>query len=207
MEKLLYIALFAPLVGSLFAALYANSPKNIITGIFTSAMLGVSLVASLVLLSWVMTGNVVHVKMFDWIVIGNVDIPYGFVVDQVSAVMMVVVTLVSTMVHIHSIGYMDHDRSFNRFFSYLSAFVFSMMILVMSDNFLGLFIGWEGVGLCSWLLIGFWYHKEDKPLVKDVYNSPFSTLSPHSSISPAFAANEAFITNRVADLAMLIGIF
>lgn len=207
MEKLLYIALFAPLVGSLFAALYSNSPKKLMVGIFTSAMLGVSMISSIILLMWVMTGNVVHVRMLDWIVIGNVNIPFGFVVDQVSAVMMVVVTVVSTMVHIHSIGYMDHDRSFNRFFSYLSAFVFSMMILVMSDNFAGLFIGWEGVGLCSWLLIGFWYHKEDKPLVKDIYNSPFSTLSPHSSISPAFAANEAFITNRVADLGMLIGIF
>ena len=102
---------------------------------------------------------------------------------------------------------MDHDKSFNRFFAWLSAFVFSMMILVMSDNFAGLFIGWEGVGLCSWGLIGFWYHKEDKPKVKDVYDSPFSTLSPHSSISPAYAANEAFITNRVADLGMLVGIF
>jgi NADH-quinone oxidoreductase subunit L len=207
MEKLLYIALFAPLVGSLFAAMYGNSPKKLITGLFTSAMLGLSMIASLILLFWTMTGNVVHVRMLDWIVIGGVDVPFGFVVDQVSAVMMVVVTIVSTMVHIHSIGYMDHDKGFNRFFSYLSAFVFSMMILVMSDNFLGLFIGWEGVGLCSWLLIGFWYHKEDKPLVKDIHNSPFSTLSPHSSISPAFAANEAFITNRVADLGMLVGIF
>jgi NADH-quinone oxidoreductase subunit L len=145
--------------------------------------------------------------MMDWIVIGNVNIPFGFVVDQVSVVMMVVVTIVSTMVHIHSIGYMDHDKGFNRFFSYLSAFVFSMMILVMSDNFAGLFIGWEGVGLCSWLLIGFWYHKEDKEVVDDMYNSPYSTLSPHSSISPGYAANEAFIMNRVADLGMLVGIF
>ncbi|MCK9161773.1 MAG: NADH-quinone oxidoreductase subunit L [Arcobacteraceae bacterium] len=207
MENLLYIALFAPLVGSIFAAFFANYPKKLITGLFTSAMLGLSMIASLVLLSWVITGNVVHVRMLDWIVIGNLNVPFGFVVDQVSATMMVVVTIVSTMVHIHSIGYMDSDKSFNRFFSYLSAFVFSMMILVMSDNFAGLFIGWEGVGLCSWLLIGFWYHKEDKPLVKDLYNSPFSTLSPHSSISPAFAANEAFITNRVADLAMLVGMF
>ncbi|MFA6685791.1 MAG: NADH-quinone oxidoreductase subunit L, partial [Arcobacteraceae bacterium] len=104
MEKLLYIALFAPLVGSLFAALYSHSPKKLITGIFTSGMLGVSMIASLILLSWVMTGNVVHVRMLDWIVIGNMNVPFGFVVDQVSAVMMVVVTVVSTMVHIHSIG-------------------------------------------------------------------------------------------------------
>ena len=208
MENYLYIALFAPLVGSLFAALFGNTPKKLFTGLVTSALLATSLVASLNLLYYVFTtGNTVHVNMLDWIVIGNVNIPFGFVVDQVSVVMMVVVTIVSTMVHIHSIGYMDHDRSFNRFFAWLSAFVFSMMILVMSDNFAGLFIGWEGVGLCSWGLIGFWYHKEDIPRSKDIEKSPFSTLSPYSAVSPGWAANEAFIMNRVADLGMLIGMF
>jgi NADH-quinone oxidoreductase subunit L len=208
MESYLYIALFAPLVGSLIAALFGNTPKMLSIGIITSVLLGVSLVASLNLLYYVFsTGNIVHVNMLDWIVIGNVDIPFGFVVDQVSVVMMVVVTIVSTMVHIHSIGYMDHDKSFNRFFAWLSAFVFSMMILVMSDNFAGLFIGWEGVGLCSWGLIGFWYHKEDVKRSANLEQSPFSTLSPYSSPSPSWAANEAFIMNRVADLGMLIGIF
>ena len=208
MESYLYIALFTPLVGSLIAALFGNTPKKLAIGILTSGLLAVSLIASLNLLYYIFTtGNIVHVNMMDWIILGNVNIPFGFVVDPVSVTMMVVVTMVSTMVHIHSIGYMDHDKSFNRFFSYLSAFVFSMMILIMSDNFAGLFIGWEGVGLCSWLLIGFWYHKEDKPKVDDILESPFSTLSPHSSISPSYAANEAFIMNRVADLGMLIGIF
>jgi NADH-quinone oxidoreductase subunit L len=208
MESFLYIALFAPLVGSLFAAFFGNTPKRLFVGLVTSGLLAVAMISSLILLEYVFSsGTAIHVKMMDWIVIGNVDIPFGFVVDQVSVVMMVVVTIVSTMVHIHSIGYMDHDKGFNRFFSYLSAFVFSMMILVMSDNFAGLFIGWEGVGLCSWLLIGFWYHKEDKEVVKDIYNSPYSTLSPHSSISPGYAANEAFIMNRVADLGMLVGLF
>ncbi len=208
MENYLYIALFAPLVGSLIAALFGNTPKKLFVGILTSGLLGVSLIASLNLLAYVFTTeDVIHVNMMDWIVIGNVNIPFGFIVDQVSVVMMVVVTMVSTMVHIHSIGYMDHDTGFNRFFSYLSAFVFSMMILIMSDNFAGLFIGWEGVGLCSWLLIGFWYHKEDIKKSDDIYESPYSTLSPYSSVSPGYAANEAFIMNRVADLGMLIGIF
>jgi len=208
MENYLYIALFAPLVGSLFAALFANSPKKLFVGIITSALIGVSLVASVNLLYHVMTTQeIIHVKLIDWIVLGNVNIPFGFVVDQVSATMMVVVTMVSTMVHIHSMGYMDHDKSFNRFFAWLSAFVFSMMILVMSDNFAGLFIGWEGVGLCSWGLIGFWYHKKDVEKSDDIEKSPFSTLSPFSSISPAYAANEAFIMNRIADLGMLIGLF
>ncbi len=208
MENYLYIALFAPLVGSMFAALFANTPKKLFTGVITSGLLGVSLIASLNLLYYIYsTGEVIHVNMMDWIVIGNVNIPFGFIVDPVSVTMMVVVTIVSTMVHIHSIGYMDHDKSFNRFFAWLSAFVFSMMILIMSDNFAGLFIGWEGVGLCSWGLIGFWYHKADVEHSDDIEKSPFSTLSPFSSISPSYAANEAFIMNRVADLGMLIGMF
>jgi NADH-quinone oxidoreductase subunit L len=208
MESYLYIALFAPLVGSLFAALFGNTPKKLFVGLITSSLLAVSLVASLNLLYFIFTTEqTIHVRMLDWIMLGNVNIPFGFIVDQVSVVMMVVVTTVSTMVHIHSIGYMDHDKSFNRFFAWLSAFVFSMMILVMSDNFAGLFIGWEGVGLCSWGLIGFWYHKADVQKTDDMYKSPFSTLSPYSSISPSYAANEAFIMNRVADLGMLIGLF
>ena len=185
MDKYLYIALFAPLVGSLVAALFAQRPKYIFTGIFTSALIFISFVSSMILLVYVDMDRVVHVEMMDWISAGNISIPFGFVVDQVSVIMMVTVTLVSTIVHIYSIGYMEHDEGFNRFFSYLSAFVFSMMILVMSDNFVGLFIGWEGVGLCSWLLIGFWYKKH----------------------SASWAANEAFIMNRIADLGMLMGIF
>jgi NADH-quinone oxidoreductase subunit L len=186
MEMFLYIALFAPLVGSMFAALFGASPKTVIAGIVPSALLGISLISSSILLAYVLqTGGTVHVEMMTWMATGDLYIPFGFVVDQVSVTMMMVVTLVSTVVHIYAIGYMSHDKSFNRFFAWLSAFVFSMLILVMSDNFAGLFIGWEGVGLCSWGLIGFWYHKE----------------------SATWAANEAFIMNRIADLGMLIGIF
>ena len=186
MEKYIYIALFAPLIGSLVAALFSMQKKTLFTGIFTSFMLAVSMYASLYLLYFVYTSDsILHVNLFDWIVIGNLNIPFGFIVDEVSVVMMSVVTVVSTMVHIHSIGYMEHDKGFNRYFSYLSAFVFSMLVLVMSDNFAVLFIGWEGVGVCSWLLIGFWYHKE----------------------SATWAANEAFIMNRVGDLGLLLGMF
>jgi len=185
MELYLYTALFSPLVGSLIAGLFGASRKTSFTGLLTSGLLLTSFISSVILLTYVMAGHTVHVEMMTWIATGDLYIPFGFVVDQVSVTMMMVVTTVSTVVHIYSIGYMSHDKGFNRFFSYLSAFVFSMMVLVMSDNFLGLFIGWEGVGLCSWLLIGFWYHKE----------------------SATWAANEAFIMNRIADLAMLIGIF
>ncbi|HHH37948.1 MAG TPA: NADH-quinone oxidoreductase subunit L, partial [Epsilonproteobacteria bacterium] len=196
MEKFVYIALFAPLVSSLFAALYGMSSRKVYVGIIASLLLTTSFLASARLATYVyQTGGSIHVTMMEWIGAGDLMIPFGFVVDQVSVTMMTVVTLVSTVVHFYSIGYMDHDKSFNRFFSYLSAFVFSMMVLVMSDNFAGLFIGWEGVGVCSWLLIGFWYHKPD--------------VSPEEnpSISPSWAANEAFIVNRIADLGMLVGIF
>lgn len=186
MELLLYVALFSPLVGSLFASLFGASKKNIIAGVVPSLLLFTSFVASSILLAFVLsTGQHVKVEMMTWMATGDLYIPFGFLVDQVSVTMMMVVTIVSTIVHVYSIGYMDHDKSFNRFFAWLSAFVFSMMVLVMSDNFAGLFIGWEGVGLCSWALIGFWYHKE----------------------SATWAANEAFIMNRIADLGMLIGIF
>jgi NADH-quinone oxidoreductase subunit L len=186
MELYLYIALFSPLVGSMFAALYGAKPRTKIAGVVPSALLITSLIASTILLAHILsTGEIVHVEMMTWMATGNLYIPFGFIVDQVSVTMMMVVTLVSSVVHVYAIGYMDHDKGFNRFFSWLSAFVFSMLILVMSDNFAGLFIGWEGVGLCSWGLIGFWYHKE----------------------SATWAANEAFIMNRIADLGMLIGIF
>ena len=196
MEKFVYIALFAPFVSSIFAALFGMSPKKTFVGVIASLLLTTSFLASAFLAMFVyQTGGSIHISMMDWISAGDLKIPFGFVVDHISVTMMTVVTLVSTVVHVYSMGYMDHDKSFNRFFSYLSAFVFSMMILVMSDNFAGLFIGWEGVGVCSWLLIGFWYHKED--------------VSPEEnpSISPSWAANEAFIVNRIADLGMLIGIF
>ena len=196
MENLVYIALFAPFVSSMFSALFGMSPRQTFVGIIASSLLFISFVASAMLAFHVYTtGTAIHVTMMEWISAGDLTIPFGFLVDQVSVTMMTVVTLVSTVVHIYSIGYMDHDKSFNRFFSYLSAFVFSMMILVMSDNFAGLFIGWEGVGVCSWLLIGFWYHKADV------------TREENPSISPSWAANEAFIVNRIADLGMLVGIF
>lgn len=185
MEKYLYIALFAPLVSSLFCSLFAMSKKNILVGIVSSSLIAISTISSLILLCFLEDNEAVKSSMFEWISAGGLSIDFGFVVDRVSVIMMVTVGIVSTLVHIYSIYYMSHDKSFNKFFAYLSAFVFSMLVLVMSDNFAGLFIGWEGVGLCSWMLIGFWYNKE----------------------RASWAANEAFIMNRIADLGMLLGIF
>jgi NADH-quinone oxidoreductase subunit L len=185
MELFVLVALFAPLIGSLFAGAFAGTPKKLFVGVITSALIGAAFVSSAILLTEVLAGKTFALTIGDWIQAGGVDLKYGIIVDQISVVMMVVVTLVSTLVHVYSIGYMDHDRSFNRFLSYLAAFVFSMMILVMSDNFVGLFVGWEGVGVCSYLLVGFWYERN----------------------SATWAANEAFIMNRIADLGMLLGIF
>lgn len=184
--QLVYIALFAPLAGAIFATLIGHKQKCILAGIVPTILLGCSFTASSIIFMQIYTNNTpIDIDLFIWIATGNFYSSFGFNIDSISASMMVVVTLVSTMVHIYSIGYMKNDSGFNRYFSFLSGFVFSMMLLVMSDNFLGLFAGWEGVGLCSYLLVGFWY---DRPKAN-------------------FASIEAFVTNRIADLALIMGIF
>ncbi|MBF7067439.1 NADH-quinone oxidoreductase subunit L [Campylobacter volucris] len=180
MQNLALIALFSPLLSAIILGVFAFKPKKILLGYLAFVLILISAIASIVLFI-----NNAH---FDftlgaWISLLNVD--FGFKIDTITLVMMCVVGIVSTCVHLYSIFYMEKDEGFNRYFSYLGLFVFSMMFLVMSDNFLGLFIGWEGVGVCSWLLIGFWYQ-----------NRKYT-----------FAANEAFIMNRIADLALLLGIF
>lgn len=180
-----WLILFAPLFGSLFAGLFALGRKNIICAIVPIFMLTLALICAVFALFGVLESNSIAFSISEWIYAGRFGVDFGFVIDSVSIVMIFVVLIVSLCVHIYSIGYMAHDECFNKFFAFLSAFVFSMLVLVMSDNFLGLFIGWEGVGLCSWMLIGFWHNRK----------------------SASFAANEAFIMNRVADLGMLLGIF
>lgn len=182
---LIYIILFAPLFGSLFAGLFSFSKKNILSAIVPIISLSVALVSAFIMLFRIQDGYVEYLDIATWISTGHFNASFGFMIDGISMIMILVVLIVSLLVHIYSIGYMSEDKGFNKFFCFLSAFVFSMLVLVMSDNFLGLFIGWEGVGLCSWMLIGFWYHKN----------------------SASFAANEAFIMNRIADLAMLLAIF
>lgn len=182
---MLEIILFAPLFGSLFATLFAFGRKNIIAALVPTIALGFALICAFIALFEVAQNGAISVVLSEWIVAGAFQSDFGFVIDGISMTMILVVLIVSLFVHIYSIGYMAHDACFNKFFAFLSAFVFSMLILVMSDNFLGLFIGWEGVGLCSWMLIGFWHNRK----------------------SASFAANEAFIMNRVADLGLMLGIF
>jgi NADH-quinone oxidoreductase subunit L len=125
------------------------------------------------------------VNLFDWISVGSLQIPFSYQIDQLSLVMLLLITGVGTLIHIYSIGYMSHDENVGKFFSFLNLFVFSMLILVLGANFVILFIGWEGVGLCSYLLIGFWNKHTN-------YNN---------------AAKKAFIINRIGDLGFLLGIF
>ena len=125
------------------------------------------------------------VQLFDWISVGSLQIPFSYQIDQLSLLMLLLITGVGSLIHLYSIGYMSHDANVGKFFSFLNLFVFSMLILVLGSNFVILFIGWEGVGLCSYLLIGFW--------------------NTHTSYNNA--AKKAFIINRIGDLGFLLGIF
>lgn len=181
----LLIALFAPFASAIFAGVFIRAKDKMFIGVVCSALVILSTIASLALMELVSDNRLISVNLADFISTGFLDAKFSFLIDSVSAVMMVVVGIVSSVVHVYSIYYMWDDENFAKFFSFLGLFVFSMLVLVTSDNFLGLFIGWEGVGLCSWLLIGFWYDRSNY----------------------SWCANEAFIMNRIADLGMLLGIF
>jgi len=186
MEKFLYIALFAPLIAALFSSLFAFSKPLKFIGYFNSTLISISMISSFYLFSYIYENDfTVEIFLFDWINIGNLDLSFSFILDHISVIMLLVVTIVSTMVHFYSIWYMENDTGFNRFFTYLSLFVFSMLVLILADNFAVLFIGWEGVGVCSYLLIGFFYKK----------------------LNAAKAANEAFILNRIGDMGLMIAMF
>ena len=150
------------------------------------AILGVlvSLLASLWVMHDVSQGNTFNGALYSWAVIGKLKMEVGFLIDQLTAMMMVVVTFVSLMVHVYTIGYMEEDDGYQRFFAYISLFTFSMLMLVMSNNLLQLFFGWEAVGLVSYLLIGFWYTKP----------------------SAIYANLKAFMVNRVGDFGFVLGI-
>ncbi len=180
-----YAIVFLPLIGSIFGYL-GRSINKFFTEIFTSLLVSASAIMSVVVFwNGIQSNNYDNYKIFEWINSGGFVANWSINLDPLSSVMLVVVTFVSALVHVYSIGYMSHDPHKPRFMSYLSLFTFSMLVLVVSDNFLQLFFGWEGVGLCSYLLIGFWYKKE---IAND-------------------AAIKAFIVNRIGDFGLAIGIF
>jgi NADH-quinone oxidoreductase subunit L len=178
------VAALAPLAGAIVAGLFGRLTGRV--GAHRVAIAGVALstVASTVVFYDVMQGNLFNGTVYTWATSAGITFEIGFLIDQLSATMMLVVTFVSLMVHIYTIGYMVDDPGYQRFFSYISAFTFAMLMLVMSNNFLQLFFGWEAVGLLSYLLIGFWYTRP----------------------TAIYANLKAFLVNRVGDFGFILGI-
>src|SRR6201997_1506988 len=183
-ENLLLAVPLAPLAGSLIAGLFGKtvgrkgSHRVTILGVF------ISFILSAIVFADVLNGASFNATVYEWMHVGSLKLEVGFLVDSLTAMMMCVVTFVSLMVHIYTIGYMADDDGYERFFSYISLFTFSMLMLVMSNNFLQLFFGWEAVGLVSYLLIGFWFKKP----------------------TAIFANMKAFLVNRVGDFGFILGI-
>ena len=184
MNPLYLIVPFAPLVGSILAGFFGKQIGRTGAHTVTIAGVAISLIASILVFMDVMEGNTFNGTLYEWAVVGTLVFEVGFLIDNLTATMMLVVTSVSLMVHIYTIGYMEEDEGYQRFFSYISLFTFSMLMLVMSNNFLQLFFGWEAVGLVSYLLIGFWYTKP----------------------TAIYANLKAFLVNRVGDFGFILGI-
>ncbi|MEX3605269.1 MAG: NADH-quinone oxidoreductase subunit L [Burkholderia sp.] len=185
LNKTMLLAIsLVPLAGSIIAGLFGNTVGR--KGAHCVTILGVliSFVLSCLVFQQVLDGASFNATVYEWMQVGPLKLEVGFLVDSLTAMMMVVVTFVSLMVHIYTIGYMEKEDGYQRFFSYISLFTFSMLMLVMSNNFLQLFFGWEAVGLVSYLLIGFYYTRE----------------------SAIYANMKAFIVNRVGDFGFLLGI-
>ena len=184
MQKLYLLVPLAPLAGAVIAGLFGWAIGRRAAHTVTIIGMVACLIASFLVFQDVMRGNLFNGPVYTWLVSGNVRFEIGFLIDPLSATMMMVVSFVSLMVHIYTIGYMADDPGYQRFFSYISLFTFSMLMLVMSNNFLQLFFGWEAVGLVSYLLIGFWYTRP----------------------TAIYANLKAFLVNRVGDFGFLLGI-
>ncbi|MDO8208483.1 MAG: NADH-quinone oxidoreductase subunit L, partial [Gallionella sp.] len=174
----------APLFGAIAAGLFGKLLGRTMTHRLTIAMVGVSLFSAIQIFQDVMAGHTFNGPVYTWLTSGDTSFHVGFLIDRLTVTMMLVVTFVSLMVHIYTIGYMSEDAGYQRFFSYISLFTFSMLMLVMANNFMQLFFGWEAVGLVSYLLIGFWYTRP----------------------TAIYANLKAFLVNRVGDFGFLLGI-
>src|SRR5918992_5066629 len=184
MQKLYLLVPLAPLAGAIVAGLFRWAIGRRAADVVTILGMVVCTLAAAVVFHDVLNGNVYNGPVYTWLTSGNSSFEIGFLIDRLSATMMLVVSFVSLMVHVYTIGYMADDPGYQRFFSYISLFTFSMLMLVMSNNFLQLFFGWEAVGLVSYLLIGFWYTRE----------------------SAVYANLKAFLVNRVGDFGFILGI-
>src|SRR5579859_6545787 len=186
LESVFLIIVLAPLAAALVAGLGMRYISRALAHWVTILGVGLSFLLSAWVLWSMLTGSQgdTNVTVYDWGLSDGVRFQVGFLVDRLTALMITVVTFVSLMVHIYTIGYMQDDPGYKRFFSYISLFTFSMLMLVMANNFLQLFFGWEAVGLVSYLLIGFWFKKP----------------------TAIFANLKAFLVNRVGDFGFLLGI-
>lgn len=184
MQQIYLAIVLLPLLAAIFIGLLGKQLPRAAAHIVTILGVGASLAFSLYVLKDALTGYVFNGTVYTWLQSGNITFEIGFLIDRLSAMMMVVVTFVSLMVHIYTIGYMREDKGYARFFSYISLFTFAMLMLVMSNNFMQLFFGWEAVGLVSYLLIGFWYTRP----------------------TAIYANLKAFLVNRVGDFGFLLGI-
>jgi NADH-quinone oxidoreductase subunit L len=183
-----------PLLGFLLNGFFGSKLKNEkIIGTIGSLAVGLPFIIALIflfeLISLPPESRRKEVEIFTWIATGSLNIKFGYLIDQLSILMTLIVTGVGFLIHIYSIGYMHGDKGFFRFFAYLNLFIFAMLNLVLADNYLVLFLGWEGVGLCSYLLIGFWYDRN------------------FEKMTTSDAAKKAFIVNRIGDFGFLIAMF
>src|SRR5574338_505911 len=184
-KQLLYLVVpLAPLAGSILAGLFGKVIGRVGAHVVTILGGAVALANSILAYQDVKAGNVFNGPLYVWATSGGISFEIGFLIDSLTVMMMLVVTFVSLMVHLYTIGYMHDDPGYQRFFSYISLFTFSMLMLVMSNNFLQLFFGWEAVGLVSYLLIGFWYTRP----------------------TAIYANLKAFLVNRVGDFGFVLGI-
>ena len=177
--------LLLPLLGFVFSGLAGKYLPKTLTGAIASGAVLIPFLLSLALFGRLGHEPAMTVTLFDWLAVGDFHIPFSLLVDRLSVWMMLIITGIGALIHLYSIGYMHDDERFHLFFAYLNLFVFFMLLLVMADNYLILFFGWEGVGLCSYFLIGFWNQNPE-------YGK---------------AARKAFIMNRIGDLGLLLGLF
>ena len=186
-NSLLWLIPLLPLLGFVINGIGRNTFSKNLIGIIGSGTILASFILSLVLF-FELSGSTQKqfpVELFDWISVANLHIPLSFLYDPLSAIMLLIITGIGFLIHIYSVGYMHLDEGFGKFFAYLNLFIFFMLILVLGSNYIVMFIGWEGVGLCSYLLIGFWFTND----------------------SYASAAKKAFVMNRIGDLGFLLGVF
>ena len=180
------LLVLAPFAGFLINVFFGKSLGKTVSGIIGTLSVAISFATSIYFFDALAANpNGFQISLFDWIQISNFKVDFGFLLDQLSILWLLFVTGIGSLIHLYSISYMHDDENMHKFFAYLNLFVFFMITLVVGSNLLVMFIGWEGVGLCSYLLIGFWYKNQD-------YND---------------AAKKAFIMNRIGDLGLLIGIF